>query len=70
MIFFKEYIASNFIGKRLRFNCDCTFPMDIIGTIVDYEIIGNEIIFKVKKEDKIVRVSENHPKLMVEILAD
>jgi hypothetical protein len=39
--------------------------MDIIGIIKDYEIINNEIIFHVEANNKIIKIGENHPNLMI-----
>lgn len=66
MIAFKEHIAQQMIGKRLRFKCDCLFPMDIIGTIKSYKVSNNEIIFNVEHSGKMIEIGENHPKLTVE----
>lgn len=63
---FKEFIAKQLIGKRLHFKCNCLFPIDSIGRIVGYNISGNELIFKVEINGKIIDISENHPKLFVE----
>ena len=65
---FKEYIAEQLKGKRLHFKCDCLFPFDTEGIIKGYAIEGNEIIFSVEVNGKIINISENHPKLKVEEL--
>lgn len=62
---FKSYIAKQIIGKRLRFKCDCTMRLDVIGRVVDYEIKNNEIVFLVDVNGKIIHIGENHPNLMV-----
>jgi hypothetical protein len=62
---FKDYIASRLIGAKLHFQCDCIFPLDVEGTIVDYNIINEEIVFLVNVDGKIIRIGENHPKLFV-----
>lgn len=54
------------IGKTLHFKCECIFPLDKMGTIKDWEIINNEIIFLVDVGSKIVKLGENHPNLYVE----
>ena len=41
----KDYIGKMMIGKRFRFLCNCIISMDVTGTIKDYEISSNEIIF-------------------------
>ena len=63
---FKYYIGQQLIGKRLRFYCDCSFGMDVIGTIVDYTVINNEIFWSVDVNGKIIKFGENHPGLEVE----
>ena len=65
---FKTYIAKQLVGTSLRFKCDCVFPMDIEGTIKDYEIVDGEIIFKVLTDNKIISIGLNHPKMMVKPL--
>ena len=62
---FKTYVAKQLVGTSLRFKCDCVFPMDITGTIKDFEIVDGEIIFKVLTEGKIISIGINHPKMMV-----
>ena len=64
---FKKYIGLNLIGRKLRFKCDCLMSFDTVGTIRDFEVRGNELIFKVEVEGgKFIDISENHPKLKVE----
>ncbi len=65
MVKFKDYIANQLIGKKLHFKCDCLFPLDHIGTIKDYEIVNNEIIYIVDVAGKIIKIGENHPNLQV-----
>lgn len=65
MIDFKKYIASEFVGRKLRFKCDCLLPLDHIGTIKDYDIIKNEIVFIVEVNGKLIKIGENHPNLQV-----
>lgn len=65
MISFKDYIAKEFIGRRVHFKCDCLFPLDHVGMIKDYEINNNEIVFIVDVDGKIIKIGENHPNLQV-----
>ncbi len=65
---FKDYIAQSLKGHNLRFKCDCIVPLDVIGTIKDYEIVSGEIIFIVDVKGKIIKIGENHPNLYVEVL--
>lgn len=62
----KKYIGDMFIGKSYHFKCDCIIPLDIIGTVVDYEISNNEIILLVQHNSKIVHVGLNAPSLLIE----
>lgn len=64
---FKEFLAKQLIHKDLHFKCDCIFHIDTKGTVVDYEIVDGEIIFKVKTGDKIMSIGENHPGLEIEL---
>lgn len=66
MVKFKDYIAKQLVGKKLRFKCECLMPLDHVGIISDYEIINNEIIFIVNINGKPIKIGENHPNLMVE----
>lgn len=63
---FKDYIGESLKGHKLRFKCDCLVPLDVTGTIKDYEIISGEIIFIVDVNGKIIKIGENHPNLYVQ----
>ena len=65
MTTFKDYIAQQLIGEKLHFKCDCLFPLNHIGIIKDYEIINNEVIYIVEVNEKIIKIGENHPNLLV-----
>lgn len=62
---FKDYIAKEFVGRKLHFKCDCLFRLDHTGIIKGYEINNNEIIFIVDVEGKMIKIGENHPNLQV-----
>ena len=64
----KDYIAKKLIGEKLHFKCDCLFNIDVIGTIKDYEINNNEIIFIVDADGRIIKIGENHPNMNVELI--
>lgn len=66
---FKNYLAQQLKGKTLHFKCECIFPFDKVGTIKDWEIVNNEIIFLVDVGGKIIKLGENHPNLQVENLS-
>lgn len=61
----KDYIGKMMIGKRFRFLCNCIISMDVTGTIKDYEISSNEIIFFVDTGKKVIKIGENHPNLKI-----
>lgn len=67
MIDFKKYIGSLLVGKKLRFFCDCTFKIDVIGTVIELSsITSNEFVYTVKTDNgKIIHVGSNHPKMKV-----
>lgn len=62
---FKEYIARHLIGQRLHFTCDCLMHIDVVGTVVDFEIKNNEIVFMVDVSGKIIKIGENHPNMYI-----
>jgi hypothetical protein len=62
---FKDYIASEMIGKKLHFKCSCLVPLDHDGVIVGYNISSNEIVFDVEVNGKIITIGENHPGLEI-----
>lgn len=61
----KEILAKSLIGQTFHFTCSCILPIDDIGTIKDYEIVNNEILFIVDFHGKIVRIGENHPNMFL-----
>ena len=64
----KHYIADLFKNKTYRFKCDCLVPFDLIGTVKDYEIIGNEIVLLVSVNNKIVHIGLNTSALQIEAI--
>lgn len=67
MKFLKDYIAQSMLGKKMRFRCNCLYPLDFVGRILDYNIKSNEIVWVVSSEDgKIINIGENHPNMEVE----
>lgn len=64
----KDYIASLFINKTVHVTCDCLLPIDVTGIVVDYELIGTEIVICISKNGKIVKVGLNTPSLQIEEL--
>ena len=63
---FKRYIAERMVGSRLRFLCDCTFKLDVTGTIVGYELKGQNVVYLVNTGSKVIHIDENHPGLKVQ----
>ena len=63
MILFKKYLAEKIVGKKIHFVCDCLMDIDVTGTVVDYEVVSNEIIFSIDVNGKIIKLGENHPNL-------
>lgn len=66
MIPIKQYIAKKFIGNTYHFKCDCIMPIDVIGTVVDYEISNHEIILSVCTSSKIIHIGLNTSSLTIE----
>lgn len=64
----KNYIASQFINKRYHFICDCIMPLDVVGTVKDYELIGNEIVLIVAVDGKLIHIGLNTSSLQVKAL--
>lgn len=62
----KDHIAKQFVGKSFHFKCECIFPIDITGTVKDYEISGNEIILLVDHNGKIIHIGLNTTSLQVQ----
>lgn len=69
MVNYKEWVASQLKGKKVRMKCDCLIQMDIIGVVVDADTTHNEIIYTVNTDGRYVKVGENTPKLQIEILS-
>lgn len=65
---YKDYIIKQFKGRKVRFLSDCIVRLDIIGTVVDVENNGSEIIYIVDSGDKLLKIGENTPKLMIDFV--
>lgn len=63
---FKEFIAQQLIGRNFHFKCQCLFPLDFIGVVKGYKIQGDEIIWKIDNEGKLIDIGMNHPNMTVE----
>lgn len=66
MIPVKQYIAEQFINNTYQFTCDCLIPLDVIGTVKDYNISNNEIVLVVSVNNKIIHIGLNTPSLYIE----
>lgn len=63
---FKDYIAKRMLGQHLHFESTCPIlPLNHNGIIMDYEIIDNEILWKVNVDGKLITIGENHPNMEV-----
>ncbi len=63
-----DWIRSRLVGQRLRFKCDCTGTMDIVGIVRDAKAMSGEIVLTVEVEGgggKTIRIGENHPGMKV-----
>lgn len=70
MIPAKDYIASLFIDNTYHFVCDCLIPIDVIGTVRDFEIHNTEIVLLVSRntDSKIIHIGLNTPSLKIEVI--
>lgn len=66
----KDFIGDSLVGKTFHFKCDCLFSFDIIGTIVDYEIKDNTILFSVSESQtgKLITIDLNQPNLSIDVI--
>lgn len=63
----KNYIGESFIGKKYHFKCNCIIPIDVVASVTDYDISGNEVILTVINEDnKIIHIGLNAVSLQIE----
>lgn len=69
MVKYKEYLKEHFKGKAVHFKCDCLLGLDARGVIVDFEMMGSEIVYILKTKDgKFLKIGENTPSLHIEFL--
>lgn len=61
-----QYIGSTFVGNTYHFYCDCVFAIDVVGQVVDYKIVGQEIVLIVNVGAKQMHIGTNHPNLSIE----
>lgn len=65
MVSYKEFVAKQFLNKTVRFKCDCIVPLDVTGKVINFYLEKNEIIYIIESHDKIIKIGENTPNLMV-----
>ena len=68
MLYYKDYIKSQFMNKKVRFISDCIVKLDITGTVVGVDHVGSELMFLVNTGSRIVKIGENTSKLMIEFI--
>jgi len=68
MLYYKDYIKSQFMNKKVRFTSDCIVKLDITGTVVGVDHVGSELMFLVNTGSRIVKIGENTSKLMIEFI--
>lgn len=65
MIPIKKFIAEIFLGNTYHFKCDCIIPIDVVGTVKDYDISSNEIVLLVDIGTKIIHIGLNTTSLVI-----
>mgnify|MGYP006962936473 CR=1 FL=1 len=68
MIPFYDFVAKQFIGKKVHFKCNCIVGLDVTGICISYEIAKTEIVFIVESNNKHIRIGSNTPNLQIELL--
>lgn len=66
---YKQYVGSTLLNRKVHFACDCIIGLDVTGTVVNYEIVGTEIVYLLVTDDgKLVRIGENTPDLRISVM--
>lgn len=68
MVSYKEFVAKQFLNKNVRFKCDCIVPLDVTGKVINFYLEKNEIIYIIESNNKIVKIGENTPNLIVSFI--
>jgi hypothetical protein len=68
MVSYKEFVAKQFLNKTVRFKCDCIVPLDVTGKVINFYLEKNEIIYIIESNNKIIKIGENTPNLMVSFI--
>ena len=62
----KEYIFNKcFKNKKFGFNCDCIIRLDMIGVVVDYKIVNDEMVLKIDVDGRLIDLGLNTPGLKI-----
>lgn len=68
MVSYKEFVAKQFLNKNVRFKCDCIVPLDVTGKVINFYLEKNEIIYIIESNNKIIKIGENTPNLIVSFI--
>lgn len=68
MVSYKEFVAKQFLNKTVRFKCDCIIPLDVTGKVINFYLEKNEIIYIIESNNKIIKIGENTPNLMMSFI--
>ena len=69
MIKYKQYVGSTLLNRKVHFACNCIIGLDVVGTVVNYEIVGTEIVYLLATDDgKLIRIGENTPDLRISVM--
>lgn len=67
MILYKDYIGQHFVGKHIRFKCDCILQYDISGYCKSYKINNGEVVLSIQTNKTLIDIGLNTPNLQIEI---
>lgn len=66
---YKQYVGDTLLNRKVHLTCDCIIGLDVVGTIINYEIVSNEIVYLLATDDgKLIRVGENTPDLKISVM--
>ena len=68
MVSYKEFVAKQFLNKSVRFKCDCIVPLDVTGKVINFYLEKNEIIYIIESNNKIIKIGENTPNLIMSFI--
>lgn len=62
----KEYIFNKcFKNKKFGFDCDCIIRLDVVGIVVDYKIVNDEMVLKIDVDGRLIDLGLNTPGLKI-----